>query len=70
SCGVRVLRPPQPIRNQYPWSLALFLSKGQARGQRLIRSSVRLKFLLSHHLQINKPSPFSTFPVLATVGAA
>ncbi|VUZ51886.1 unnamed protein product [Hymenolepis diminuta] len=41
-CGVRVQRPPQPISNQYPCSLALFVYKGQARGQRLIRSSVRL----------------------------
>ncbi|VUZ40955.1 unnamed protein product [Hymenolepis diminuta] len=41
-------RPPQPISNQYPCSLALFAFKDQACRQRLIRSSVRLKFLLSH----------------------
>ncbi|VUZ49100.1 unnamed protein product, partial [Hymenolepis diminuta] len=42
-CGVRVQRPPLPISNQYPCSLALFVFKNQAPGQRLIRSSVRLK---------------------------
>ncbi|VUZ52695.1 unnamed protein product [Hymenolepis diminuta] len=70
SCGVRVQRPPQPISNQYPCSLALFAFKDQAREQGFIRSSDRLKFLLSHRLQINKPSLLNTFLVLATLGAA
>ncbi|VUZ50182.1 unnamed protein product, partial [Hymenolepis diminuta] len=50
-CGVRVQRPSQPISNQYLCSLALLVFKDQARGQRLIRSSVLLKFLLSHFIQ-------------------
>ncbi|VUZ57073.1 unnamed protein product, partial [Hymenolepis diminuta] len=44
-------RPPQPISNQYPCSLALFVFKNQARGQGPIRISVRLKFLLSLLIQ-------------------
>ncbi|VUZ44055.1 unnamed protein product, partial [Hymenolepis diminuta] len=48
ACGVRVQRPPQPISNQYLCSLALSVFKDQTRRQRLIRSSVRLKFSLSH----------------------
>ncbi|VUZ44887.1 unnamed protein product [Hymenolepis diminuta] len=64
-------RPSQPIRSHYPCSLALFVFKGQTRGQRLIRSSVhKIKFLTSHRLRINEPSLLNTFPVLATLGAA
>ncbi|VUZ47873.1 unnamed protein product, partial [Hymenolepis diminuta] len=47
-CGARVQRPPQPISNQYPFTLALFVFKDQGRGQQLIRSSFHLEFLLSH----------------------
>ncbi|VUZ39427.1 unnamed protein product, partial [Hymenolepis diminuta] len=65
-CGVREQRPPQPISNQYPCSLAWFVFKGRG----FIRSSVRLKFLLSHRLQTNKPSPLNTSLVLATLGTA
>ncbi|VUZ53368.1 unnamed protein product [Hymenolepis diminuta] len=50
-CGVRVQRPPQPISNQYPCSSALLVFNDQSRGQRLIRRSVRLKFLLSHLIE-------------------
>ncbi|VUZ49438.1 unnamed protein product [Hymenolepis diminuta] len=46
------------------------LFKDQARGQRLIRSSVRLKFLLSHRLRINKPSLLNSFLVLTTLDSA
>ncbi|VUZ54011.1 unnamed protein product [Hymenolepis diminuta] len=69
-CGVSVQRPPQPISSQYPCSSALFVFEDQARGQRLIRSSVHIvKFLLPHRLRINKPSPLSNFLVLATLEA-
>ncbi|VUZ42344.1 unnamed protein product, partial [Hymenolepis diminuta] len=61
----------QPISNQYPSSLVLFVCKDQARRQRLIWNSVhKIKFLLSHCLRINKPSLLSAFLVLATLGAA
>ncbi|VUZ45102.1 unnamed protein product, partial [Hymenolepis diminuta] len=69
-CGVRVQRPPQPISNRYPCSLALFVSRAQAHGERLIRSSVRLKFLLSHRLSVNRPSPRNSSLILTTLGAA
>ncbi|VUZ40605.1 unnamed protein product, partial [Hymenolepis diminuta] len=48
ACGVRAQNPPQPISSHYPCSLALLVFTGQARARRLIRSCVRLKFLLSH----------------------
>ncbi|VUZ48871.1 unnamed protein product, partial [Hymenolepis diminuta] len=67
---VSLQRPPQPISNQYPCSFELLVFEDQARGQRLTRSSVRLKFLSSHRLRINKPSLLTTFPVLAALGTA
>ncbi|VUZ48531.1 unnamed protein product, partial [Hymenolepis diminuta] len=71
ACGARLQRPPQPISSHCPYSLALFVFKDRARGQRLIRSSVRLKFFLSHRLRINKrPSLFNIFLVLATLETA
>ncbi|VUZ53351.1 unnamed protein product, partial [Hymenolepis diminuta] len=69
-CGVCLQRPPQPISNQYPHHLALFVFKDQARGQRPISSSFAIKFLLSYRLQIYKPTLLNTFRVLTTLGAA
>ncbi|VUZ52401.1 unnamed protein product [Hymenolepis diminuta] len=70
-CGFRLQKPPQPINSHYPCSLALFVFKDQARGQRLIRSSLQMiTFLLSHLIRSNKPSLLNIFLVLATLGVA
>ncbi|VUZ40006.1 unnamed protein product, partial [Hymenolepis diminuta] len=57
-CGVLVERSPHPISSQYPCGLALLVFKGQVRGQRLIRSSVRLKFLPSHLIRSSAHSRY------------
>ncbi|VUZ43790.1 unnamed protein product [Hymenolepis diminuta] len=60
--GVRQQRPHQPIINQYPCSLALFVHKDQGRGQRLTRSSVRLKFI--HPIAYGSINPLHSTPFL------
>ncbi|VUZ48867.1 unnamed protein product, partial [Hymenolepis diminuta] len=62
TCGVCVQRPPQPISNQYSCSFELLVFEDQARGQRLTRSSVRLKFI--HPIAYGSINPLHFMPFL------